>query len=186
MHDSLNPEIWLQDYGDILFRYAHMRLHDEHLAEDMVQETLLTAWKNRERFKASSSLQAWLIDILKHKVVDTIRLGVRQQKLGSELETDLTSQFFSSDGAWLDHPKAWLDHPELCCDDLRFRLILKQCLAALPSQQQGVFEMRELSGDDKETICKAFDLTPMHFHVVMYRARLSLQRCLQKYWFGGR
>jgi DNA-directed RNA polymerase specialized sigma24 family protein len=34
-----NLEMWLEDHGDYLFRYALVRLRDREIAEDMVRET---------------------------------------------------------------------------------------------------------------------------------------------------
>jgi len=62
---------------------------------------------------------------------------------------------------------------------------LQECLSHLPAKQRHVFEMRELNGDDSESICNAHDITATHLHVLMHRARLALQTCLQKHWFGG-
>ncbi|MCE9633396.1 MAG: hypothetical protein K8Q92_04345, partial [Methylophilales bacterium] len=44
--DTDNPNDWLNEHGDYLYRFALTRLRDEHLAEDAVQETLLAAIKN--------------------------------------------------------------------------------------------------------------------------------------------
>jgi len=43
-----NPENWVDEYGDFLYRYALARVKDPSSAEDLVQETFLAA---RERIK---------------------------------------------------------------------------------------------------------------------------------------
>ncbi|MHC4684776.1 MAG: sigma factor, partial [Planctomycetota bacterium] len=73
-----NPERWLEDHGDYLFRYALVRLQDREIAEDMVQETLLAALRAREKFQARSSVRTWLVGILKHKVLDHFRKSYRE------------------------------------------------------------------------------------------------------------
>ncbi|MDQ6954907.1 MAG: sigma-70 family RNA polymerase sigma factor [Mariprofundaceae bacterium] len=182
---QVDPESWLQEHGDYLFRYALSRLHHEEIAADMVQETLLAAWRGHARFKGDSTLRTWLVGIMKHKIIDHIRKEIRNRKINHELENDPTSSSFAENGAWQHAPSAWVDNPESRCDDLQFRLVLQQCLEHLPKKQRQVFEMRELAGDDTSTICKACDITSTHLHVLMHRARLALQICLQKHWFGG-
>jgi len=182
---TMNAESWLNEHGDYLYRFALSRLHDAEIATDMVQEALLAAWRGKDRFKGDSSLRTWLVSILKHKIIDHIRKEIRQRNIHDALENDPNSQFFSESGQWERNPRTWHDNPEKCCDDLKFRLVLKECLSRLSEKQRRVFELRELSGEDTEDICKACDITSTNLHVLMYRARLSLQTCLQKHWFGG-
>jgi len=182
---DLNPQVWLQEHGDYLYRYALSRLHDEERAADILQDTLLAAWKAHERFQGQSSLRTWLVGIMKHKIIDLIRKEIRTRKIADGLEHDPTSRHFSEQGEWQRHPSAWIDNPESRCGDAQFRQNLQLCLSHLPEKQRMVFESRELHGHESEDICKAHDITPTHLHVLMHRARLSLQACLQKHGFGG-
>lgn len=43
---------------------------DPHEAEDLVQETFRSAWKSRERYEAGRGDRAWLVAILRRRVVD--------------------------------------------------------------------------------------------------------------------
>jgi len=185
MVEAMNAEAWLDEHGNYLYRFAMSKLHDEELASDMVQEALLAAWRGKDRFKGESSLRTWLVSILKHKIIDHIRKEIRQRKISHALEEDPTSQLFSESGEWQTNPRTWQDNPERCCDDSKFRTVLNQCLGHLPEKQRRVFELKELSDEDTETVCNACDITSTNLHVLMYRARLSLQTCLQKHWFGG-
>ncbi|MFP6904479.1 MAG: sigma factor, partial [Verrucomicrobiota bacterium] len=64
---ELDPNRWLQEHGDIMFRYAISRVRDAAAAEDLVQETFLAGIKSKERFSGRSTERTWLIGILKHK-----------------------------------------------------------------------------------------------------------------------
>ena len=48
------------------------------LADDLVQETLLKAWKNQDRFEPGSNLQAWLCTILRNQFYTDIRKRKRE------------------------------------------------------------------------------------------------------------
>jgi len=39
----VNPQIWVEEYRDFLFKYALYRLRDVDLAEEKIQETFLAA-----------------------------------------------------------------------------------------------------------------------------------------------
>ena len=76
-----DPETWVDQYGDYLFRYALTRLQDSAAAEDLVQETFLAALNARENFEGRSSVTTWLTGILKHKLIDHLRKESREQSV---------------------------------------------------------------------------------------------------------
>ena len=181
-----SPEHWLTDHGDYLYRYAMSRLHHEEQASDMVQETLLAAWKGWEKFAGKSSVRTWLVGILKHKIIDHIRKEIRSRKLSEAVESDPTSSLFNADGSWVEAPRNWKENPQELCENGQFQQVLQGCIGKLPEKQQIVFQMREMTGEDTETICKEAEITPTHLHVLIHRARLALRTCLEHNWFGGK
>ncbi len=77
--EPVDPEQWVDLYGDYLFRYALMRLRDHEAARDAVQETFLAGIKSLDRFDGRVAFKFWLRGILKFKIVDAIRKSVRDQ-----------------------------------------------------------------------------------------------------------
>lgn len=183
-HEHDNAEEWLDKHGDYLFRFALARLNNRELAEDMVQETLLAAWKGRSGFSAQSSRRTWLTGILKHKIIDHIRKEIRTRNLNEAIENDPTSDWFQHNGSWKNLPQSWRDNPESLFADQQFQQALQQCMNKLPYKQQTIFELRELSGISSEEICNDLEVSQTNLHVIMHRARMALQRCLQHHWFG--
>lgn len=177
-------EQWLDEHGDYLYRYALMRLGQEELARDAVQETLIAAWKGRKGFHGSSSVRTWLTGILKHKIIDHIRGQVRERQLNEELESDPTSLYFDQGGGWRQPPQQWQGDPEQLCRDRQFSEALMRCIGNLPEQQRHIFSLRELNGESSETICKDSDISATNLHVIIHRARLALRKCLEINWFG--
>lgn len=63
-----------REHAGELFRLALRSLGDRGLAEEVVQETFVRAWKNRERFDAGrGSLRTWLFSIARNLIVDAAR-----------------------------------------------------------------------------------------------------------------
>ncbi len=184
MHTPMNAESWLQEHGDYLFKFAISRIRDEEIAVDLVQETLLAAWKGQHGFKNQSSLRTWLVGILKHKITDHIRREIRRRELSHAVENDPTSAFFNAGGHWQEPPDQWRSNPESLLGNDEFHATLQQCMDELPPRQQQVFHLREIVGEDTDFICNALDITPTHLHVLIHRARLALRRCLECNWFG--
>jgi RNA polymerase sigma-70 factor (ECF subfamily) len=176
---------WLSEHGDYLYAYCMSRLYDEETSADLVQETLLAAWKNRAGFKGEASLRTWLTGILKHKITDHIRQAIRQRKLAEESQNDPTADWFDDSGKWVDAPQAWAGTPEALYRDSQFRKILDMCLKRLPEKQRQVFVQREMGGVESSEICKNSEISTTHLHVLMHRARLALRTCLDINWFGG-
>ena len=75
--NSLNPDQWINQYADVLYSYTLPRVNDSALAEDIVQETFLSAWKARDSFKGEASEKSWLFTICKNKIIDYYRKKAR-------------------------------------------------------------------------------------------------------------
>lgn len=63
----------VDDHAPALFRLAYRMVGDAHEAEDVIQETMRSAWQSRTRFESGRSQRAWLASILRRRVVDRWR-----------------------------------------------------------------------------------------------------------------
>jgi len=185
-----DPEAWLTEHGDYLYRYALLQLRNEAAAEDAVQETLLAALGAWARFAGQSSVRTWLTGILKHKILDSFRRQAKEPTIGSaaadpEAELALLEQaLFDASGHWSSPVQQWGD-PEASLDQRRFWEAFIRCLEALSPVQARVFHLRELDGFSTEDICKELEISATNCWVMLHRARLGLQQCLETRW-GGR
>lgn len=82
---STDPEQWLDAHGDALFGYAMMRVQNQALMEDLVQEALLAGITSLENFAGKSSKCTWLVGVFKNKVVDHVRKARREQTYGADV-----------------------------------------------------------------------------------------------------
>ena len=185
MH-AINAERWLDEHGDVLFRFALSRVRDASLAEDLVQETFLAAMKSQENFSGQASERTWLIGILKHKIMDSFRRKYRDQIFVSN-DDDETRRDFEANGHWDVRggraPKSWGDALS-AFEREEFRATLDGCLDKLPEKTAGAFAMREMDDLDTEEICKVLNISATNFWVLMHRARTQLRRCLETNWFA--
>jgi RNA polymerase sigma-70 factor (ECF subfamily) len=141
-----------------LVSFAVRRLRNRDQAEDAVQETLLAALEGIDRF-GGSSLGAWLIGILKHKIVDAMRASSREEPLDYD--------------EYLPHDK----HPE---DELaRRRLVegLEKGLKQLPGCAARAFVLREVMGMDTAEVCRELAISSSNCWVMLHRARTRLRAC---------
>ena len=96
------PETWLNDYGDMLYRYALLRVRSEATAEDLVQDTLLAGLQGFQNFTGQSTVRTWLVGILKHKIIDHFRKNRHETSTLSESDRgeDLLAYQFDQQGNW--------------------------------------------------------------------------------------
>ena len=57
-----------------LLAFARLQLEDESIAEDRVQDALLAAFQSIDKFSGQSKFETWVFGILKHKILDEIRI----------------------------------------------------------------------------------------------------------------
>ena len=56
--------------------------------------------------------------------------------------------------------------------------------AKLPKNVATVFTMREVDGVESKDICTMLNISESNLWVMLHRARMALQRCLETNWFG--
>jgi RNA polymerase sigma-70 factor (ECF subfamily) len=75
--------VLIHEHASALYRIAYRLVGDCHDAEDVVQETLRSAWKSRSHFECGRGERAWLAAILRRRVIDRWRrVGQRLTLLG--------------------------------------------------------------------------------------------------------
>ena len=186
----VDPERWLDEYGDMLFSFAMVRVRDRSTAQDLVQETFLAALKARSRFAGRSTERAWLFGILRNKLADCYRLQSREVPLedpeskSPEEEESFHAGGLGKDG-WVSKaaPKQWAA-PDASLVSKEFQAVFQECISGLPQKVAQVFLRREVDEIASEEICKEFGISPNNFWVMLHRARMGMRRCLEVNWFG--
>jgi RNA polymerase sigma-70 factor (TIGR02943 family) len=177
-----DPQRWLADHGDALYRYALLRVSDRNAAEDIVQETFLSAWRARETFEERASQRTWLIGVLRHKLGDHARARRRNAALPA---AEAAPAQFTRRGKWLEKPVSWR-LPEDAASAAEFQQILWKCIAELPEMQRIAFVLREIDGLETTGICDILQLTPTNLSTLLHRARMQLRHELEVRWFKNR
>jgi RNA polymerase sigma-70 factor (ECF subfamily) len=181
--ESSPTPLELDQHRPYLLRFALLQLRDRSAAEDAVQETLLAAIQGASRFAGQSSVRTWLVGILKHKIVDSVRKASREQPIESlEDRGEDLDAFFADDGHFADIPQQWAS-PERSLEEKGFFDALEHCLQSLPQNTARAFTMREVMGLETDEICKELRISTSNCWVMLYRARVSLRACLERTWF---
>lgn len=183
-----NPQSWVDRYGDYLYNYALSRLSDKNAAEDIVQETFLAALKGRDKFSGNSSVQTWLVGILKHKIIDHLRKLYKADDTINDEQFHKFADFWKT-GKWKGHwigeigPIEW-DNPHTFLENKQFWEVFNKCFEELPPKLAAVFKLREMEDIPTEKICNDIGLSSTNVWVILHRCRKQLRKCLEFNWIG--
>ena len=181
---SFNPDKWVDKYADQLFVYCTARVNDPQLAEDIVQNTFLSAWKAKETFNGTASEKNWLYAICKNKIIDQYRK--KQHEVVSLSSSGEEELYFDKEDHWTNEatPAAWRIGEDLPLDKKDFYGVLNKCKSKLKEIQQQVFAMKYMDDIDAEEICRLLGITSANYWVMIHRAKLHLRSCLEKNWIN--
>ncbi len=164
-----------------LYAFTMAKVGQKEIAEDIVQETFLSAFQSYDNFQNKSSAKTWLFSILKHKIADHFRL---QYKRGNEVSPDIIEKFFDENHRWKPEyrPKQWTEVDHLL-DDPAFSKTLSDCLKALPDKWSSAIQLKYLEETESKEICSQLEITTSNFWQIIHRAKLQLRNCLDIKWF---
>jgi RNA polymerase sigma-70 factor (ECF subfamily) len=170
-----------------LVAFASSRVDSSEDAEDLVQETLVAAWRQRDAFDGRSSLRTWLIGILRHKIIDRYRsirrtptlLTERQRGDADDDGTDPLDNLFDEHGSWRSHPLAG-SPPGRSEECTRTEILeaIRHCMKALPPNWKRLFRIRILDGADIPDAALAVGVTLGSASVILVRTKHRLRLCL--------
>jgi len=185
--DELNPETWVEDYGDYLYGYAYSRTRDANAAEEVLQETLLAGVKYSGQYAGKGSVRGWLMAILKRKIIDYFRS--RKKHAGANLRDeddffDPSAALFDQQGNWKPGAFKWAPSPEKNLEMSELSDVVQECLKCIPKGQADVFVLSVMEEMDSNAICEQLSITPSNLWVRMHRARLGLAKCVSQKWAG--
>lgn len=145
-------------YHADLYRYAFWLCRDQHIAEDIVQDTFLRAWKALDSLLDDNAAKSWLITILRR---ENARRFERKQLDYSEVEQDsLTDEI----------------NPAL--EQQYDNALLQQQLLLLPAEYGEPLLLQALAGFSSDEIGQLLSLNVNTVNTRLFRARQLLKQRL--------
>src|SRR5438105_14479482 len=138
----------LEQYRPELVGYCYRMLGSPFEAEDAVQETLLRAWRNLDRFEGRSSLRSWLYRIATNVCLDMLSGRERRatpMDLGPAREPVVENLSTLPEATWLQPvPDALVSDPASLAESREtIRLAFVAALQHLPPRQRAVVIISE-------------------------------------------
>jgi RNA polymerase sigma-70 factor (ECF subfamily) len=181
--NAVNPQIWVENYHDFLFKYALSRLRDADLAEEKIQETFLAALKSRKNFRGLASEKTWLISILKRKIYDHFRRISRDRQYNwTSPMACISYDVYDSKKMHAVRSSIWVSDPLKAYEQKEFLKIITYALSELPGRLAQVFILREIIELSSQEICELMDISVCNLYVMMHRARKRMRHNLKLKW----
>jgi RNA polymerase sigma-70 factor, ECF subfamily len=146
LFESLRPD---------LLRFAHWLARDRSLAEDIVQESLLRAWRSRDALKDPGAVRAWLLTIVRRE----------HARLYERKRLELVS---------LDEALEMAAGPRLAEPDSDL-LTLRHAIMRLPIEYREPLVLQVLGGFSTEEIARELTLSSTAVLTRLFRARNKLR-----------
>ncbi|MEY9835784.1 sigma-70 family RNA polymerase sigma factor [Streptacidiphilus sp. EB103A] len=158
-------------------------------AEDALQETLVSAWRNLGEFGQRSSLRTWLYKIATNRCLSMLRADGRRPRIAPPLpEATLPEPTGAGDAPpWLEpYPDVLLDHlvdqrpgPEARYETTEaISLAFITALQLLPSRQRAALVLRDVLGYHAAEVAQMLDTTQESVSSALKRARATVDNHL--------
>ena len=159
-----------------VYNLALRMLNNSQEAEDVLQETFLSAYKALPGFEGRSSLSTWLYRIASN--ASLMRLRKKQPETTSIDEPLELEEGGSLPRQFVD----WSSVPEDELLDEESRRVMDEAVAELPDGLRIVFILRDIEGLSTQETGEALELSESAVKTRLHRARLTLREKLSAYF----
>jgi RNA polymerase sigma-70 factor (TIGR02960 family) len=175
-----------EPYRRELLVHCYRMLGSFQDAEDVLQDTLLAAWKGLGGFEGRASLRTWLYRIATNRCLDARRSASRRQAKEWDVpNVEPPEPTRLGDVVWLEpFPDALLEGaldvplgPEARYEQTEYiSLAFVSALQALPPRQLAVLILRDVLGFHASEVADMLDSTVDSVNSALKRGRASLRR----------
>jgi len=145
-------------YLDDIYRYACWLTKDKTVADDIVQETMLRAWKSIDRLKEPKAAKGWLITILRR---ENARRFERIQPKFSDVPTETIGEKCQS------------------YDTSTEAFTLRRAIEKLAKEYREPLLLQVLHGFSQKEIAKKLGITPAGAGTRLFRAKQQMRELLK-------
>jgi RNA polymerase sigma-70 factor (ECF subfamily) len=172
---AATPEfVELEQHRSELTAYCYRMLGSPFDAEDAVQDTLVRAWRNIERFEGRAALKSWLYSIATNVCLDMLKAGKRRARpmdLGPAGEPLFENLNVPTEVTWIEPMP---DPADAAVAHETIRLAFVAALQHLPPRQRAVLILCEVLKWQATEAAELLDTSVASVNSALQRARATL------------
>jgi RNA polymerase sigma-70 factor (ECF subfamily) len=160
-----------------IYGLARRLTDSEHDAQDVTQQTFLSAVKNLAGFRGTAAFSTWLTTIAVHAA---LKLARKRRGLPT---TSLDGAAEAGDDGRVPHPihiADWRETPDELAHRAETRQLLDAAIAELDPAHRAVFLLRDVEGFSVRDAARALGIGEGNVKVRLLRARLQLRERLTR------
>ncbi len=149
----------------LVFAKLYLETGDRHQAEDLLQETLLAAYRNLDQLTEPAKFRSWLLRIAQNQAIDALRRGLRRKR-HAEAHPPAA------------RPDTRSPEEDAERDDMRARVLT--VLRGLPEEYRLPLTLRYIGGANYETIQTQMGLTNGSLRGLLHRGLQMLREQMNR------
>jgi RNA polymerase sigma-70 factor (ECF subfamily) len=172
---TVTPFAELEQYRGELTAYCYRMLGSPFDAEDAVQDTLVRAWRNIERFEGRAALKSWLYKIATNVCLDMLNAGKRRARpmdLGPSQEPTIDNLNVPGEITWIEPIP---DPADATVERETIRLAFVAALQHLPPRQRAALILCEVLKWQASEAAELLDTSVASVNSALQRARATLE-----------
>ncbi|HKR61871.1 MAG TPA: RNA polymerase sigma factor [Pyrinomonadaceae bacterium] len=158
-----------EQHHRFVFRFLYGMVGDRRLAEELMQETFMQAYKNIGTLREEAKLLSWLCGIARHVALHSLRsrpgknqwIGIDDQEIAELKEAQGT--------------------PETKMLNAELKAVIHDALAALDDDKRGVFILKVLQQMSYEEIAEVTGFSIPKLKTDLHRAKAQMRRLIRPY-----
>ncbi|WP_030435016.1 sigma-70 family RNA polymerase sigma factor [Actinoplanes subtropicus] len=173
----------VEPYRRELHVHCYRMLGSIQDAEDMVQETLMAAWRGFEAYEGRASIRSWLYRIATNRCLNALRDGARRPRTGDRFGTVPPPPTRLAEPTWLQpYPDSLLDGVPDAAPGPEARVERREAISlafvtamqSLPPRQRAVLLLRDVLGYRAAEVAQMLDTTQESVTSALKRARAAM------------